>query len=389
MNPLPPNVRRGSLPPEEARTTIERALATTLLLAHGMRIHPHTTTVASLRAVPRAPLYDFQLRYVEEQGKTYVWDSYSREADDGAAVIKPADAGETGRWVRGGGNLYLDRFSSGRTGWARTVRLYSGEWAEEALAEIFGQKPSFVLVPGRAVPRARSTRANTFYEYAYEYRLWCISQSLRKGPAARHGSRIASEAEEDPGLNHMVGAAKRALAHHGLGIPAVARVEFGAEEPIVRDLTDRVMVESLALTVWATQHFPDADIHQVEGFHGELALRQGEYDPRNYVAHGGRIAVDSGLTATITACTATVSGVLTMLPDSRVKLQLNREHYRDLRPGAAGWTIQAVQVGAAPPPLETGALRVAVTRTSSTSVVSDQYLCALSLALTKADIPKG
>lgn len=378
---------KGSLPAEEARTRIEQALWMTLLLAHGQRITQIPATLDALRAVPRKGLSFGQLRFVADQGCTYYFDEYERGDDDGRQVIKPATAGIAGRWRRGGGNKLLDRYARRRQGFVRTVRVWAGEYDDEAVAELFALKPAYVLVPAGANNSPRSVVRNTWYQYEARWRLWCISQNLRRGPVALEGSRVPEDGE-DPGLFYMVGAAKRALAHHDLGLAAVARVEFGSEDPVAHDLANRVHCEALGLTVYATQHFADEDIEPLDGLRVGLEMRQGEYDPQNYVAQGLRIPDGASLATAITAGMAYVAGVLQRVPAYPLTLPASRDTYRDLTPRGA-WVIQDVAVDAPAPPAPPGALRIAMTRTSASRVVLDRYLCSTSLEVVEPfDIPR-
>jgi len=54
--------------------------------------------------------------------------------------------------------------------------------------------------------------------------------------------------------------------------------------------------------------------------------------------------------------------------------------YRDLKPDGT-WTYVAVAAGSKPPPVTSGALRVAVTTTDGASITGDRFLCSSSVPL--------
>ena len=245
---FPPQYR-GSLRPETAATLVERELARFLALACGQRLRQptaggNTPDVTTLRAFRRSAIIDNSLRFVESVGKVYRFDAYESRPDDGAEVIAPSDAKGLGRWVREGATpeqrtsrhvgirdaaIRLDRWALQRTGFAEVVRIWEGEYDDEAIAELFAKKPAYVVVPSGSSRDPLSLVPGTYYREKYRYRIWGISQSLRRGPAGILGSAYALDGE-DPGLNYVMGSIKRVLAGSTLGIPGVVSVEIDDED---------------------------------------------------------------------------------------------------------------------------------------------------------------
>lgn len=406
-----PPQHRGSLIPETAPTLIERELARFLALAYGKRLaHPGggatTPDLVALRRFPRKGITDFALRFVDGVGKTYRWDEYETRPDDGAAVIAPADARGAGRWVREGASeaqrstrhqgirdaaIRLDRWALQRTGWAELVRIWSGEYDDEAIAELFAKKPTFVVVPAGSSRRARSLVPGTYYQETYRVRVWGISQSLRRGPAGLLGSAYALDGA-DPGLNYVMGAVKRALAGSTLGIPGVITTEIGDEDVVAHDLANRVFCNSLALDVHATLHLPDHDIAPLTAVTTTTQLADpgadAAVDLANYVAVGCHPNRFGPLATTIRGGIAYVAGQLVQAQPQTLTLPASSDCYRDLLPSGA-FVVQSVPRGATPPAAPAGALRVGMTTTSSSSITSDRFLCSTLLTIVGPDrIPK-
>ena len=63
----------------------------------------------------------------------------------------------------------------------------------------------------------------------------------------------------------------------------------------------------------------------------------------------------------------------------------NSDVYRDVFPNGVLW-LSAVPIDAPPPPRVTGALRVGVSRTNATDVLSDRFLVASALTVGEPDV---
>lgn len=406
-----PPIYRGSLRPETAATLVERELARFLALACGVRLRQPSTggltpDVSALRAFRRSAIFDHALRFVESVGKVYRFDAYESRPDDGAEVIAPADAKGLGRWVREGASpeqrtarhvgirdaaIRLDRWALQRTGFAEVVRIWEGEYDDEAIAELFARKPAYVVVPSGSSRDALSLVPGTYYREKYRFRVWGISQSLRRGPAGILGSAYALEGE-DPGLNYVMGSIKRILAGGTLGIPGVVSVEIGDEDIVAHDLANRVFCNALDLAVTATLHLPDDDIVPLTAVTTTTQLADPGDEPQvdlaNYVADGCYPDRSGALLATIRGGVAYIGGKLVQAAPQTLTLFAFSEAYRDLLPSGA-FVVQSVAIGSLPPAVPAGALRVGVTTTDGTSITSDRFLCSTLLNLVGPDrIPR-
>ena len=407
---FPPQYR-GSLFPETAATLIERELARFLALAYGRRLGnagglATTRDLASLRTYPRRGITDFALRFVDAVGRVYRWDEYETRPDDGAAVIAPSDAKGAGRWIREGASaaqrssahqgirdaaLRLERWSLQRSGWAELVRIWSGEYDDESIAELFARKPTFVVVPAGSSRTARSLVPGTYYQETYRFRVWGICQSLRRGPAGLLGSAFALDGG-DPGLNYVMGSVKRALAGSTLGLAGVITTEIGDEEIVAHDLANRVFCNALEIEVHTTLHLPDADIGPLTAVTTATQLADsGEeigVDLRNYVAEGCHPDRTGPLLATIRGGIAYVAGKLVQAQPQTLTLPALSDVYRDLMPTGA-FVVQSVKNGSARPTAPPGALRVGVTTTDGSGITSDRFLCSTLFNFVGPDrIPK-
>lgn len=406
-----PPVYRGSLLPETAPTLIERQLARFLTLAYGVRLAQPgsggpTPDLPTLRAFKRSVIADNTLRFVASVGKVYRFDEYETTPDDGLTIIAPADGKGAGRWLLEGASaeqrtsrnqsirdaaIRLDRWALRASGWAQMVRIWEGEYDDESIAEIFAKKPAFVIVPSGSSREALSLVPGAYYREKYRFRIWGISQSLRKGPAGILGSAYALDGG-DPGLNFVMGSIKRALAGSNLGIPGVVFSEIGDEDVVAHDLANRVFCDSLEVDVTATLHLPDDDIVPLTAVTTTTQLADSGEDSRvdlaNYVATGCYPDRAGGLHTTIRGGVAYISGKLTNALNLAVNFPPSSETYRDLLPSGS-FVVQSVAVGSLPPPIPAGALRVGVTTTSSSGITSDRFICSTLLELIGPDrIPK-
>jgi hypothetical protein len=395
-------------------TLIERALARTLCLAYQQRLSSSKTQAAcasvdELRAFPRKKIYDYELRFVESIGRVYRFDDYSDRDDDGQGVIAPSDATGTGRWLREGASdaelrspnigirdfaIRLEKWSRQRDGYAKLTRVYEGEYDDEGIAEIFALRPSFVVVPGGSSRDAKSLVPGTYYKETYQFRIWCISQCLRRGPAGLYGSAFPDEFREDPGLNWVVGAAKRALAGSTLGLLGVISTEIRDEEVVAHDLANRVFCNALNVSVATTLHLPDDDLVQLSAVTITSQLPSAAPDAEsvdlaNYVADGCNVARTGSLVAQIAGGVAYVGGVLVQAIPQTTILPASSDCYRDLLPSGA-FVVQSVPTGKDAPALASpAALRVGVTQTDGAGVIGDQFLCSTLFNLVGPDrIPK-
>jgi len=407
------DIYRGSLLPETAATVIERAIARILCLAYQQRLRQTdgaltTPNLAALALYRRKSIYDYALRYVDAVGETYRFDQYETAPDNGSTVIAPFDVGTgAGRWLREGSAaeqrtsrnicvrntaLQLDKWAAQRTGWAKIVRIWEGDYDDESIAEVFSLKPAFVIVPYRITREPFSLTPGSYYRQKFLYRVWGISQSLRKGPAGILGG-LAAETGIDPGLNYVMGAAVRALAGSSLGLLGVASTEIGDEDIVAHDLANRVFCNALDISVCATLHLPDDDILPLTAVTvtSQLSAKNDatSVDLANYVADGCNVPQLGGLSSQIFGGYAYIGGVLVRAIPQTITFPASSDCYRDLLP-SGGFVVQSVPTGKEPPALGgKGALRIGVTQTDSSGIVGDRFICSTLFNLVGPDrIPK-
>lgn len=367
-----------------AATLIERALYNAINRALRRR-QPVAATVAALRAVSVRGAgaavgftrSDGELVFVTSQAVCYEWSTASAAADDGNLVIKPTDAGDTGRWLK--------TASTVTSGYVLDVRLYEGEQDEDEILErLLGAIPSVVIRWLGADNEPKSQVPGALYRREERFEVWVVSSNPRGSalPEAVVGSGVAAEAAVDPGANALLGDVKTALAGKSgedLGQPGIAYCEIGREEPVYRSLAERRFVYSLGLVVHATVHTPDTDLEAFESVRAQYQLgdlhAQAELDDDNYVEDGIRVAVETGLTATISAGTAKIAGAdVTYAGGSRAFTAM-RWTYLDLAP-AGTLTFVETAPFAEEPAVTSGALRVGVAYSHASDVVGYAYLAA-------------
>lgn len=251
-----------------ARRDIEQAIIDKLRISYGIR--PQLADVPALRAVASAAIKHGALRYVPSA--TYEFSRFSYLADDGSQVVKPNDrtSAQTGRWLR--------TSSTATTGYAREVRLYNGEAsAKTALEKILGVKPSFLLVWSGAEHQTKSLQPGSLYRYICRFDIWAISMNLRPESEAQEGSLVVGESgqQSDPGTIAMLGDVKTALPGTGRTIglyPGVDYLELGNERKIEERLAQRLFIESIELSVYATVQVPDSGIFTLSSIAAQYEL---------------------------------------------------------------------------------------------------------------------
>jgi len=262
---------------------VERTLFNAINRALRVRLAP-VADVASLRATPtrgaggaRSARSDYELVYLAAAGVCYEWSTAATAPDDGDLVVKPADAGATGRWLK--------TASTVQSGYLRDVRLYEGEQSEdEILNRLLGQVPAVVIRWESARNDPKSQIPGALYRYETDFDIWAVSSNLRGGalPEAVVGSPVAGESAADPGVNAMIGDIKRVLAGRTgeeLGQPGIAYCEIGKEEPVYRSLAERRFVFALGLRVHATVANPDDDDVTIDQLRVQHLLEGVDYGP--------------------------------------------------------------------------------------------------------------
>jgi hypothetical protein len=266
-----------------AASLLERALFNTINRAYRKRL-PHVADITALRAAPTRGASasgfarsDFDLIYVASVRLAYEWSTSSSAPDDGDLIVKPSDAGATGRWLR--------TPSTVQTGYLVGVRLYEGEQSEEeVLDRLLGQAPAVAIRWLSASHTPKSQIPGALYRYETDFDLWVVSSNYRGSalPEAVVGSPVAGEAAFDPGANAMIGDLKRLLAGttgEELGQPGIAYVEIGKEEPVYRSLAERRFVFGLGVRVHASVANPDDDDVTADELALQYQLDGADYGP--------------------------------------------------------------------------------------------------------------
>lgn len=373
-----------------AATLIERAIYSQISRSLRVRL-PAVATVAALRAATTRGASssgyarsDYDTVYCTAKGVCYEWLTSSTAADDGDAVVKPTDAGSTGRWLK--------TTSTVQSGYLVDVRLYEGEQTEEDLmVRLLGQRPSVVIRWENAEHIPVSQVAGSLYRYENNFDLWAVSSSMRGSalPEAVVGSPISAESAVDPGVNAIIGDLKRYLAGKtgdDLNQAGISYVEIGREEVVYRSYSERLFVYSLGLRVHSTVANPDTDLQEItppDALHiqrqiADLRGADSPMDTDNLITSlpgGFAVPVGSGLTKAVAAGTATIDGETVSYAGENKTFTARRDTYRDLADDGT-MTFTAVLVAGDAPDLASGSLRIGRTTTDGSGVVDDTILAA-------------
>lgn len=371
-------------------TTVEAGLTRILHLALGWR-HPAVADQAALVATPVEHLPSGALVFVTSDSNLWEWDPDS-EALVSALVLQSTQLPPTarGRWLKvvtpwsyGAGGINL---AQRQDGYLRAIETYSSDDGPEAAIErVSSYLPSCMVQFTGDEPESLSNIPGTFYRDVLSFTLLIMSQNLRYAPNATQGPRDSVEALDDPGVYRIIGDVRRVL--HGLsfvsGLMNVERIEVGGSELGFEDLDRRVYVWQLAVKVRASYEITDEDL-VAPALRLQPALTEcwplAKFDKLNYVAVGGGFdeGPGPGLTRTIEATIAIVGGAGCSAPLLSHTFLADSDTYRDLSPLGV-WTFTPVAAGAPPPPLISGQLRVAKTRSDATAILSDVALCSFSV----------
>ncbi len=250
-------------------TTVERGLHEVLLLRFQKRLEP-VANLAALQAAPTTVVKDFDLRYVQSEGRCYRFDLLNPSSPDGFSVIQPQDRSSIGRWLRvtapvtkgPNHNAPLYALHDPKEAYCKQVVLHMADNAssEEALLRVFGQTPSILLEWVGDEPLPRSHVPGALYHDVLEFQVIVVSECLRRGPWAQWGSPLPEEAQADPGMNAMIGQVRHLLAGAELHIPGIESVEIGRASKFFEDLDQRIFAASIQVFVRTNWAIPDEDL---------------------------------------------------------------------------------------------------------------------------------
>lgn len=374
------------MPVETLIADVEAALVRLLRLGLGRR----QAAVVDLAALAALPLKeDGSLCFVQSAGRIFEWRTWSTATPDGVSVIamtSPPAGKSNGRWHSvvtswrygaGGANL-----AQKTAGYLRAVEAYSSDDdGETVLNRVADALPSvLVKFTGDELTSAANV-PGTAYRAALSFTLDIITANLRPAPAATQGSAAAGD---DPGAYRIIGDIRRLL--HGVSpsfgeVEEVERVEVGGASLGYEAEDRRVYVWQLAVTVRASYSIDDEDLEAIAiEVQPALTGAPARFDRRNYVASGGGLDAGPGpgFSRTIEATIATVGGSPTSAAAMTTTFPPTTDTFRDFSTTGI-WTLTSVAVGATPPPLAAGELRVGVTRTDGVGVIDDQPLCSFSI----------
>lgn len=376
-----------------ALTNIEQALQRVIRLDLQQR-RSAVATIAALRAVPAqgasgpAIKDGDPLRYVTAVGACYDWSAFSSAVDNGTSVIRPTDidAGKPGRW--------LLTTSTVTSGYLKSVILWNGEFRrKEFESRIYADRPCVAIMWEGSRNAQRSTVAGAIFDYEARFTILCVSANLRDEQQTVYGSAISAEAAADPGAVTILGAVKKTLADENkradekldLG-GSVKQINLGEEGIEDVDLDERRAIISLDVSVMcsienaddaATEH-KDVDAIYAQA-HRVVLNEQAEFDDDNYVASGYTFAAGA-LTQTPASGSAVVGGITVSSAPAQRTFGARTDTYRDLKLDGT-FAYHEVANGLDEPDVTTGALRVGVTVTDSTSVIYDRMIAATKAAI--------
>lgn len=382
-----------------ALTQIEQALHR-LLRRRLLVLTATVADVAALRAYPTQAASGSGLREFSQVGVTafnrrYEWQSGVAAADNGLAVIRPADVDPTatGRWL-------LTDARASVPGYVTAVNFWQGETKKsEFKTRILAETPSLAIMFESADSTARSTVPGAIYDYAVRFSVWCADTNLRDHYEALLGSAYSFDAGH-PGAMTLLGDAKKALADEnkrrmpgaevGNALDLEGGVKFiamGSEDVEDADLAERWILMSLGIEVLASVENPDDDDeHQrITSVYVDPQLTHlnaaDAFDPSNFVVSGLQVAPQTGLLATPSQGIAYVGGNKLHVTPTAASFPPDGDTYLDVyqdvgQTGAVN--LRSVARGLPAPAVTPEALRVARIVTDSLGIVDYEPIAPTS-----------
>lgn len=188
----------------------------------------------------------------------FAWYRFDTRADDGKTIIKPDDVPQTdaGRWVQ----QKLPHYA--RCGAPKFFEWIEYTDARLSLEEMWNRARSqapalFISSLGDDLINASQTRAYHFYEA--RYRLRVLSANFRGGVAARFGSPVSDEKEQDPGTAKLLGWLRWYLiGENKLGKTfGVSEVELRGRTPDMSRAVERIVSDYIEIVVRGSVHTPN------------------------------------------------------------------------------------------------------------------------------------
>lgn len=380
------------------RTAIKRVedvLFTAINSALRVRAHA-PASVSALRGVATAgatggqAVVDGRLAIISGTG-LYQWSRTSTATDDGSTVIKPADAGATGRWLKQsnpGGTTYPlclrgDDVTAIASGYLQSVILGDGqiddaEWRERT----FQRRPAVVLdFTGWQRERA-GTNPGQLTKGDFSFLLWVVDENQRGDMVALRGSDVTTEATRSPGAYAIVGDLIDLLdgvTGEQLGEAGIAFARCGNATPGPRLLKGRHVVWTVELGVWATTSRRGSNAVALDSLNGALEhalARPADEDVNrdSVIVNGLRVSLGAGLSLAPSNGGAVISGTaVTVSGAASHTFTAWRDTYRDLRTDGTFYYTEVASWATAPA-VASGSLRIGYTRTNSTDATDDVLL---------------
>ena len=370
-----------------AAIQVQTAITECLELAYGWR-RVTAPTVAALAVADVGSIPDRSLGFVEAEGTVYRLLKASTLAVNHPYVVETGN--NTGRWIQQfttmtlGPNFQrpLHRI---RDGYARKVEEWAGQ-DDEALERIFAQTPAFTVELIEDSLASEAYRHGGVYRVKWKFVIHCWARNLRHGRDALLGSDQAEDSGVEPerGAWRMVGDVRYLLAGTDLGIgPQIMRCSVdGSGRVPESDLAQRKFRAEVDIEVLGSVHRMDEDLLQpqisVERYDVGHPVGQ-TFDPRNFVANGLKIVdSESSLVASPVPGAAVIEGGLVSVVPATWSFAPNAWTYRDLTPDGE-FHYSATAPNADPPAQYPGSLRVGLSVTDASGIVSDQFLCSYRL----------
>lgn len=393
-----------------AQNQLEDLLRDTILYALGKRI-ANVTSIANLRlfvtqGMTGTVLNNDTLAAVVSSGivtGSYRWSQESTATDDGVNVVKPTDVSANGRWllwtsptrfvpVIGGNSFYLHEIAQGPI--ARILILDKGYDPNEVSQLITGQIPS-VLIEATDDKPVDMTFAGNRWDTRYEFTISVIDQNLRDRRQSTHGSAI----DGTIGANLLDGHIKALISGTSLAADetGIRNIQIGKGENWYSGEAQRRVIRSRDYSIVATEEYPAApndteivervDIQEQLADLGDLPeptlleeLVLGPqsaplFDTDNFLFEGVAMNVFSpGLTKALSIGSATIDGDFVAYAGGLVTFPAESDTYRDLLPNGTLVLVSVARETQAPAHTPT-ALRVGLTVTDGSGVISDRYVC--------------
>jgi phage gp37-like protein len=338
------------------------------------------------------------LAYVTAAANVYRWAPFSNALDDGGFVVKPNDAGATGRWLKAVSGVLLDgvNIATIPTGYLKQVVLHNGDFNDEILnARIYGQAPCVAIHFTGEQHTPLSQIPGALYDYRVRFELWSVSRNYRDRFEAALGSPVAAEAAADPGVMKVHGAVKKLLAGRSgeeLGNTSIKYIEIeGGQLEEARE-AERIFVMSLQVEVRGSIHNADAPAELVRPTEIDVQRQRvdapapGGFDTLNCVTAGLDVPLGLGFASQIAAGSALIGGVPVTAAAVLHTFAASSDTYRDLTPTGA-WVFTVVSNGAAVSTPAPANLRVGCTATDAAGIVADTLLCSVQVPFPAVSTP--